>query len=280
MRGGGTRSGGEIHGTNHRHRRQRGNPPPAAVQGTDVLLDERVSSIHLCDGHAAEQLIERLAWAVGDAEDAERTARRAALADAQDPGTTPAAVPPEPPAVLGLRTEGPAPRPGRPAGPAVQGRPHRAHRHLDPPAGLLGPDVRLIWRSRSCRRPRSWSLQNSIARSGPSSRARSSIASSEPAHSPRPRIVRVTKTPPMPDDRRTAPRRPTAILMIPAPAVATRPPAVEQGEVSFLLAPQGFGWPPPQAPGSPRRSSRHSAVPPRRAPPVPRVTLAASVDRA
>jgi hypothetical protein len=38
-----------------------------------VLLDEKVSSIHLCDGHAADQLIERLAWAVTDAEDAERT---------------------------------------------------------------------------------------------------------------------------------------------------------------------------------------------------------------
>jgi hypothetical protein len=37
-----------------------------------VLLDERVSSIHLCDGHAAEQLIERLAWAVNDAEDVQR----------------------------------------------------------------------------------------------------------------------------------------------------------------------------------------------------------------
>jgi len=38
---------------------------------TPVLLDEHVSSIHLCDGHAAEQLIERLAWAVTDAEDAQ-----------------------------------------------------------------------------------------------------------------------------------------------------------------------------------------------------------------
>lgn len=37
-----------------------------------VVLDERVSSIHLCDGHAAEQLIQRLAWAVTDAEEAER----------------------------------------------------------------------------------------------------------------------------------------------------------------------------------------------------------------
>jgi hypothetical protein len=44
-----------------------------------VLLDERVNSIHLSDGHAAEQLIERLAWAVTDAEEAER--RRPALAN-------------------------------------------------------------------------------------------------------------------------------------------------------------------------------------------------------
>jgi hypothetical protein len=37
-----------------------------------VLLDERVDSLHLSDDHAAEQLIERLAWAVNDAEDAQR----------------------------------------------------------------------------------------------------------------------------------------------------------------------------------------------------------------
>jgi hypothetical protein len=37
-----------------------------------ILLDERVNSIHLSDGHAAEQLIERLAWAVTDAEESER----------------------------------------------------------------------------------------------------------------------------------------------------------------------------------------------------------------
>ena len=39
---------------------------------SDVMLDERVNSIHLADGHAAEQLIQRLAWAVTDAEEAER----------------------------------------------------------------------------------------------------------------------------------------------------------------------------------------------------------------
>ncbi len=49
-------------------------PRPARSPGVPVLLDERVSSIHLCDEHAAEQLIERLAWAVNDAEDAERAA--------------------------------------------------------------------------------------------------------------------------------------------------------------------------------------------------------------
>ena len=40
---------------------------------TAVLLDERVYSVHLTDDHAAEQLIERLAWAVTDAEDAQRS---------------------------------------------------------------------------------------------------------------------------------------------------------------------------------------------------------------
>jgi hypothetical protein len=45
---------------------------PAPSSDEQVLLDERVTSIHLSDGHAAEQLIERLAWAVTDAEAAER----------------------------------------------------------------------------------------------------------------------------------------------------------------------------------------------------------------
>ena len=43
-------------------------------QQTPVLLDERVDTIHLSDGHAAQQLIERVGWAVADAEDAERVA--------------------------------------------------------------------------------------------------------------------------------------------------------------------------------------------------------------
>jgi hypothetical protein len=37
-----------------------------------VLLNEHVGSEHLSDGHSAAQLVERLRWAVTDAEDAER----------------------------------------------------------------------------------------------------------------------------------------------------------------------------------------------------------------
>jgi hypothetical protein len=48
---------------------------PVASPLTDeapVLLDEHVHSVHLSDNHAAAQLIERLAWAINDAEDAEQ----------------------------------------------------------------------------------------------------------------------------------------------------------------------------------------------------------------
>ena len=37
-----------------------------------VLLDESVYSVHLSTGHAAMQLIERLSWALSDAEAIER----------------------------------------------------------------------------------------------------------------------------------------------------------------------------------------------------------------
>jgi hypothetical protein len=49
-----------------------------------VLLDEQVRSVHLSTGHAAAQLVERLAWAVSDAENAE-SARSAARATARRP---------------------------------------------------------------------------------------------------------------------------------------------------------------------------------------------------
>jgi hypothetical protein len=38
-----------------------------------VLLEESVQSVHLSSDHAARQLIERLAWALGDAEELERS---------------------------------------------------------------------------------------------------------------------------------------------------------------------------------------------------------------
>ncbi len=48
---------------------------PVSSQLTDatpVLLDEQVHSVHLSTGHAAAQLVERLAWAISDAEQAEQ----------------------------------------------------------------------------------------------------------------------------------------------------------------------------------------------------------------
>jgi hypothetical protein len=45
--------------------------PSQLPYGASVMLDEQVHSVHLSNGHAAAQLIERLAWAINDAEDAE-----------------------------------------------------------------------------------------------------------------------------------------------------------------------------------------------------------------
>jgi hypothetical protein len=45
-----------------------------------VLLEESVQSIHLSSDHAARQLIERLTWALGDAEALERGGARASSA--------------------------------------------------------------------------------------------------------------------------------------------------------------------------------------------------------
>lgn len=39
--------------------------------GQPVLLDEYVGSVHLSSDHAAHQLVERLTWAVKDAESSE-----------------------------------------------------------------------------------------------------------------------------------------------------------------------------------------------------------------
>jgi hypothetical protein len=45
---------------------------PSQADDGPVLLDERVHSVHLSTDHAAAQLVERLAWAIRDAETAER----------------------------------------------------------------------------------------------------------------------------------------------------------------------------------------------------------------
>jgi hypothetical protein len=63
------------------HPNLKGDPVPRIIVTTDspgeserapVLLDELVQSVHLSTGHAAAQLIERLAWAISDAEEVER----------------------------------------------------------------------------------------------------------------------------------------------------------------------------------------------------------------
>jgi len=45
---------------------------PTEQPDAPVLLEERVYSAHLTDDHSAAQLIERLGWAINDAEDAQR----------------------------------------------------------------------------------------------------------------------------------------------------------------------------------------------------------------
>ncbi len=46
------------------------DPAPFATDAT-VWLDELVQSVHLNTDHAAAQFVERLAWAINDAENAE-----------------------------------------------------------------------------------------------------------------------------------------------------------------------------------------------------------------
>jgi hypothetical protein len=46
--------------------------PAVLPDDAPVLLDEQVHSVHLSTGHAATQLVQRLAWAISDAEDVER----------------------------------------------------------------------------------------------------------------------------------------------------------------------------------------------------------------
>jgi hypothetical protein len=56
--------------------------PAQMPAGAQVLLDEDVRSVHLSTDHAARQLVERLIWAIDDAESAEsaRPPRRVSAA--------------------------------------------------------------------------------------------------------------------------------------------------------------------------------------------------------
>jgi len=66
---------------------------PSAREQADVLLDEEVHSVHLSTDHAAAQLVQRLAWAIGDAEAAEHTRPQPRLTAARRPGTLAAGPP-------------------------------------------------------------------------------------------------------------------------------------------------------------------------------------------
>ena len=47
------------------------------LEGCHILMDEEVQPEHVRDDHSASQLIERVAWAICDASDAEHPAVRA-----------------------------------------------------------------------------------------------------------------------------------------------------------------------------------------------------------
>jgi hypothetical protein len=49
---------------------------PTEQRDAPVLLEESVNSVHLDNDHSAAQLIERLGWAITDAEDTQRAQQR------------------------------------------------------------------------------------------------------------------------------------------------------------------------------------------------------------
>jgi hypothetical protein len=58
------------------------NLPPSGEP--EVLLDEHLSTVHLASDHAAGQLVERLSWAIRDAEQAELDRLARPLIDQQE----------------------------------------------------------------------------------------------------------------------------------------------------------------------------------------------------
>jgi hypothetical protein len=61
----------------------------ASRSRSPALLDERVCSAHLSDNHSAAQLIERLGWAISDAEEAEARLQHHAAVGAATGGVAP-----------------------------------------------------------------------------------------------------------------------------------------------------------------------------------------------
>ena len=109
------------------------NEPP-------VLLDERVNSLHLCDDHAAEQLIERLAWAVSDAEDTQRSLLHRAMSDDPAMGGSRERGPPRGPRARPSPMSGPGALAPPPHREALHGRGDGAHARADLESlVLLGP---------------------------------------------------------------------------------------------------------------------------------------------
>jgi hypothetical protein len=70
-----------LEGSNN-HKINKGDLMPRIIVTTDpsdradgptlLVLDERVYPVHLASDHSAAQLIERLGWAISDAENTER----------------------------------------------------------------------------------------------------------------------------------------------------------------------------------------------------------------
>lgn len=61
--------------------------PVGLPNEVSILLDEQVQALHVSSRHAADQLVERIAWAITDAEAAERSgapARRTAPEASRD----------------------------------------------------------------------------------------------------------------------------------------------------------------------------------------------------
>ncbi len=61
--------------------------PSPVLTDASVWLNEDIRSVHLSTDHAAAQLVQRLAWAISDAEEADdgRVSRRARVSRQREP---------------------------------------------------------------------------------------------------------------------------------------------------------------------------------------------------